>query len=129
MYGVDRVKQSMMLETDRPLALRQAIRSCKNGGIISVIGVYGGFIDQFPMGAIVNRSLTLKSGKCHVHRYMKPLLQRIQNGEIDPSFVITHTLPLSEAARGFDMFLNKADDCEKVVLKTDGLAVPVPKLS
>jgi threonine dehydrogenase-like Zn-dependent dehydrogenase len=118
MYGMDRVKQSMMLETDRPLALRQAIRACKNGGTISVIGVYGGFIDHFPMGAIVNRSLTLKSGQCHVHRYLKPLLERIQKGEIDPSFVVTHTLPLEEAARGYDMFLNKADDCEKVVLKT-----------
>ncbi len=118
MYGMDRVKQSIMLETDRPLALRQAIRACKNGGTISVIGVYGGFIDQFPMGAIVNRSLTLKSGQCHVHRYLKPLLERIQKGEIDPSFVVTHTLPLEEAARGYDMFVNKTDDCEKVVLKT-----------
>jgi threonine dehydrogenase-like Zn-dependent dehydrogenase len=118
MYGVDRVKQSMLLETDRPLALRQAIRACKNGGTVSVIGVYGGFIDQFPMGAIVNRSLTLKSGQCHVHRYLKPLLERIQKGEIDPSFVVTHTLPLAEAARGYDMFLNKVDGCEKVVLKT-----------
>jgi threonine dehydrogenase-like Zn-dependent dehydrogenase len=129
MYGVDRVKQSMLLETDRPLALRQAIRCCKNGGIVSVVGVYGGFIDQFPMGAIVNRSLTLKSGQCHVHRYLKPLLQRIQNGEIDPSFVVTHKLPLAEAAHGYDMFLNKLDDCEKVVLKTDGFAVPVPRFS
>jgi threonine dehydrogenase-like Zn-dependent dehydrogenase len=118
MYGMDRVKQSMMLETDRPLALRQAIRACKNGGTISVIGVYGGFIDQFPMGAILNRSLTLKGGQCHVHRYLKPLLERIQKGEIDPSFVVTHTLPLDEAARGYDMFLKKADDCEKVILKT-----------
>jgi len=125
MYGVDRVKQSLMLETDRPLALRQAIRACKNGGIVSVIGVYGGSIDQFPMGAIVNRSLTLKSGQCHVHRYLKPLLERIQKGEIDPSFVVTHTLPLAEAARGYDMFLNKADDCEKVVLKTAGFGAHV----
>jgi threonine dehydrogenase-like Zn-dependent dehydrogenase len=69
------------------------------------------------MGAIVNRSLTLRSGQCHVHRYMKPLLERIQNGDIDPSFVITHRLPLSEAARGYEMFLNRVDDCEKVVLK------------
>jgi threonine dehydrogenase-like Zn-dependent dehydrogenase len=124
MYGVDRAKQSMMLETDRPLALRQAIRACKNGGTISVIGVYGGFIDKFPMGAIVNRSLTLKSGQCHVHRYLKPLLERIVRGEIDPSFVITHRLPLSEAPRGYEMFLNKDDGCEKVVLKaSNGFAV------
>jgi len=117
MYGIDRAKQSLMLETDRPLALRQAIRECKNGGTVSVMGVYGGFIDKFPMGAIVNRSLTLKSGQCHVHRYLKPLLERIMRGEIDPSFVITHRMPLSEAPRAYDMFLNKDDGCEKVVLK------------
>ena len=117
MYAVDRAKQALMLETDRPLALRQAIRACGNGGTVSVIGVYGGFIDHFPMGAIVNRSLTIKAGQCHVHRYLRPLLERIERGEIDPSFVITHRLPLSSAADGYDMFLNKVDDCEKVVLK------------
>jgi threonine dehydrogenase-like Zn-dependent dehydrogenase len=117
MYAVDRVKQATMLESDRPLALRQAIRCCRNGGTISVVGVYGGFIDKFPMGAIVNRSLTLKSGQCHVHRYMRPLLERIERGEIDPSFVITHRLPLDAAAEGYDLFLNNRDGCEKVVLK------------
>jgi threonine dehydrogenase-like Zn-dependent dehydrogenase len=120
MYGLDRAKQSLMLETDRPLALRQAIRACKNGGTVSVIGVYGGLIDQFPMGAIVNRSLTLRSGQCHVHRYLKPLLERIERGEIDPSFVITHRLPLWDAPKGYDMFVNKLDGCEKVVLKASG---------
>jgi threonine dehydrogenase-like Zn-dependent dehydrogenase len=74
-------------------------------------------IDKFPMGSVMNRSLTIRSGQCHVQRYMKPLLERVQRGEIDPSFVITHTLPLSEAPRGYDMFLNKEDGCEKVVLK------------
>jgi threonine dehydrogenase-like Zn-dependent dehydrogenase len=117
MYAVDRAKQALMLETDRPLALRQAIRCCRNGGTVSVIGVYGGLIDHFPMGAIVNRSLTLRSGQCHVHRYMRPLLERIERGEIDPSFVITHRLPLAEAATGFEMFMDKVDGCEKVVLK------------
>jgi threonine dehydrogenase-like Zn-dependent dehydrogenase len=117
MYALDRAKQAVMLESDRPLALREAIRCCRNGGTISVVGVYGGFIDQFPMGAIVNRSLTLKSGQCHVHRYMRPLLERIEKGEIDPSFVVTHTLPLSAAAEGYDLFLNNRDGCEKVVLK------------
>jgi threonine dehydrogenase-like Zn-dependent dehydrogenase len=116
-YAYDRAKQALMLETDRPIALREAILSCRNGGVVSVIGVYGGFIDKFPMGAVMNRSLTIRSGQCHVQRYMKPLLQRIQNGEIDPSFVITHRLPLSEAPRGFDMFVNKEDNCEKVVLQ------------
>jgi threonine dehydrogenase-like Zn-dependent dehydrogenase len=117
LYALDRAKQAMMLETDRPIALREAIRACKNGGIVSVIGVYGGLVDHFPMGAIVNRSLTLRSGQCHVHRYMRPLLERIERGEIDPSFVVTHRLPLSEAPRGYDLFLNKEDGCEKVVLK------------
>jgi threonine dehydrogenase-like Zn-dependent dehydrogenase len=116
-FAYDRVKQAMMLESDRPIALREAIMSCRNGGTVSVIGVYGGFIDKFPMGSLMNRSLTLKSGQCHVQRYMRPLLQRIEEGQIDPSFVITHRLPLSEAARGFDMFVNKRDNCEKVVLK------------
>jgi threonine dehydrogenase-like Zn-dependent dehydrogenase len=117
LYAMDRAKQSLMLETDRPIALREAIRACRNGGTVSVIGVYGGLIDHFPMGAIVNRSLTLRSGQCHVHRYMRPLLERIERGELDPSFVVTHRLPLSEAPRGYDMFMNKVDGCEKVVLK------------
>jgi len=114
----DTVKTSMMLETDRPPALRQAIMACRSGGTVSVAGVYGGFIDKFPIGAIVNRSLTIRSGQCHVQRYMRPLLQRIQNGEIDPSFIITHRLPLDRAAEGFDLFMNKEDECLKVVLKT-----------
>jgi threonine dehydrogenase-like Zn-dependent dehydrogenase len=117
MYAYDRAKQALMLESDRPIALREAIMACRSGGTVSVIGVYGGLIDKFPMGALMNKSITIKSGQCHVHRYMKPLLERIQRGEIDPSFVITHTLPLSEAPRGYDMFVNKQDNCEKVVLK------------
>ena len=115
-YAYDRVKQAMMLETDRPIALREAIMACRNGGTISVIGVYGGFIDKFPMGAIMNRSLTIRSGQCHVHRYMRPLLQRIQKGDIDPTFVITHRMRLEDAPQGYDLFLNKEDNCEKVVL-------------
>ncbi|HEX2250527.1 MAG TPA: zinc-dependent alcohol dehydrogenase [Gemmatimonadales bacterium] len=116
-YAYDRVKQALMLESDRPLALREAILACRRGGTVSVIGVYGGFVDKFPMGAILNKSLTLRAGQCHVHRYMRPLLERIQQGEIDPTFVITHRLPLDQAPKGYDMFLNKEDSCEKVVLK------------
>jgi len=116
-YAYDRTKQALMLENDRPIALRQAIMSCRNGGNISVIGVYSGFVDKFPMGSVMNRSLTIKTGQCHVQRYMQPLLDRIQKGEIDPSFVITHRLPLEEAARGFSMFAKKEDNCVKVVLK------------
>jgi threonine dehydrogenase-like Zn-dependent dehydrogenase len=117
LYALDRAKQLARLQPDRPLALRQAIRCCKNGGIVSVIGVYGGFIDNFPMGAVVNRGLTIRAGQCHVHRYMKPLLAHIERGDLDPRFVITHRLPLSEAARGFEIFLEKREHCEKVVLK------------
>ena len=112
----DRIKQATGLESDRPHALREAIMACRNGGTVSIIGVYGGFIDKFPIGSLMNRALTIKTGQCHVQRYMKPLLERIQKGEIDPSFVITHRLRLDEAARGYDMFLNKYDDCLKVVL-------------
>jgi len=112
----DRVKQAMMLETDRPIALREAILACRSGGTISVAGVYGGFIDKFPMGAVVNRSLTIRSGQTHVHRYMRPLLDRIHNGEIDPSFVITHRMKLDEAPKGFQVFVEKEDECMKVVL-------------
>ena len=117
MYAFDRAKQALMLETDRPIALREAIMACRSGGTISVIGVYGGLIDKFPMGAVMNRSLTIRTGQCHVHRYMKPLLERIQRGDIDPSFVITHRLELDQAPDGYDMFLNKEDECMKVVLK------------
>ncbi|HMA00880.1 MAG: zinc-dependent alcohol dehydrogenase [Gemmatimonas sp.] len=116
-YAYDRAKQAMMLETDRPIALREAAMACRNGGTISVIGVYGGFIDKFPMGSIMNRSLTIKTGQCHVQRYMRPLLQHIENGDIDPSFVITHHMRLEDAPKGYEMFMNKVDDCEKVVLK------------
>jgi threonine dehydrogenase-like Zn-dependent dehydrogenase len=84
---------------------------------VSVIGVYGGFIDKFPIGAVMNRSLTIRSGQCHVQRYMKPLLARIEQGEIDPSFVITHRLALEDAPRGYEIFKQKQDDCEKVVLR------------
>jgi threonine dehydrogenase-like Zn-dependent dehydrogenase len=113
----DRAKQALMLESDRPIALRQAIMACRNGGTVSVIGVYGGFIDKFPMGSVMNRSLTIRTGQCHVQRYMRPLLERIQNGDIDPSFVITHHMRLEDAAEGYAIFKDKQDDCIKIVLK------------
>src|SRR5213075_3122481 len=109
--------QALMLETDRPIALRQAIRACRNGGIVSVVGVYGGFIDKFPMGAVMNRSLTIKTGQTHVHRYLKPLLARIERGEIDPSFVVSHHMNLDDAPRGYDLFMHKRDNVMKVVLR------------
>ncbi len=118
MYAYDRAKQALMLETDRPIALREAVMACRNGGTVSVIGVYGGFIDKFPMGSLMNRSLTIRTGQCHVQHYMRPLLERIERGEIDPSFVITHHMLLEDAPIGYDMFVHKRDNCEKVVLRT-----------
>src|SRR3954447_7431744 len=117
LYAYDRVKQAIRQETDRPFALREAIMSCRNGGIVSVIGVYGAVVDKFPMGALMNRGLTIRTGQCHVQRYMRPLLDYIMNGDIDPTFIITHRIPLADAARGYDLFKHKEDDCLKVVLK------------
>jgi threonine dehydrogenase-like Zn-dependent dehydrogenase len=117
MYPYDRVKQRMFLENDRPLALREAIMSCRSGGTVSVIGVYSGLIDKFPMGVVMNRSLTIRTGQCHVQKYMRPLLDRIQNRDIDPSFVITHHMSLDQAPEGFRIFNRKQDECEKIVLK------------
>jgi len=113
----DRVKQAARLETDRPTALRQAIMACRNGGTVSVPGVYGGFVDKFPLGSLMNRSLTIRTGQTHVQRYMAPLLERVQNGEIDPSFVITHRMRLDDAPEMYDTFKNKQNDCVKVVMK------------
>jgi threonine dehydrogenase-like Zn-dependent dehydrogenase len=117
MYAYDRAKQALMLETDRPIALREAIMACRNGGTVSVIGVYGGFIDKFPMGAVMNRSLTIRTGQCHVQRYMRPLLERIQKGDIDPTFIITHRLSLDDAPQAYRTFRDKQDECVKVVMR------------
>jgi threonine dehydrogenase-like Zn-dependent dehydrogenase len=116
LYAYDRVKQATRQQTDRGFALRQAIMSCRPGGIVSVVGVYGGLMDKFPAGAVVNKSLTIRAGQCHVHRYLRPLLERIENGEIDPTFIVTHRLPLEQAPMGYEIFKKKQDDCVKVVL-------------
>jgi threonine dehydrogenase-like Zn-dependent dehydrogenase len=113
----DKVMQAVRMETDRPNVLRQAIVACRKGGTVSLAGVYGGFIDKVPMGAAFNKGLTLKMGQTHVHKYLRPLLERIQNGEIDPSFIISHRLPLEDAPRAYDIFKNKKEKCTKVVLK------------
>jgi threonine dehydrogenase-like Zn-dependent dehydrogenase len=115
-YAYDRAKQMARIQMDRAVALREAIMSCRSGGTVSVIGVYAGFIDKFPFGTVMNRSLTIRAGQCHVHRYMKPLLERIQNGDIDPTFVITHRMKLNEAPQGYEMFNDKHDNCEKIIL-------------
>jgi threonine dehydrogenase-like Zn-dependent dehydrogenase len=116
LHALERVKQAGRLETDRGHALRDAILACRPGGIVSVMGVYGGVTDKFPSGAFMNKGLTLKTGQCHVHRYLKPLYERIRNGDIDPSFVVTHRLELGLASDGYETFKHKQDDCVKVVL-------------
>ena len=110
----DRAKQTLMLESDRPSPLREAIHACRKGGTVSIPGVYGGMIDKFPIGAAFAKGLTLKLGQTHVHKYMRLLLDRIRRGDIDPSFVISHQLPLDEAPRAYRMF---RDDCIKVVMR------------
>jgi threonine dehydrogenase-like Zn-dependent dehydrogenase len=114
---IDKAKAAMMLATDRPHALRQAINCCRKGGTVSVPGVYGGLLDKVPFGAAMQKGLTMKMGQTHVHRYHQRLLDHIRNGDIDPSFVITHKLPLSEAPSGYRMFNEKRDGCIKIVLK------------
>lgn len=113
----DQAKQAVRLETDRPTALRQVILACRKGGTVSVPGVYGGFLDKIPMGAAFNKGLTFKMGQTHVHHYLRPLLERIQQGEIDPSFLITHRLKLEDAPHGYEIFKHKKDNCIKVVLQ------------
>jgi threonine dehydrogenase-like Zn-dependent dehydrogenase len=112
----DRVKQAAMLETDRPVALRQAIMACRSFGTVSVVGVYGGLLDMMPFGAIVNRGLTVRAAQTPVHKYMRPLLEMVEQGKIDPSFVITHEMKLKDAPRGFETFADKEDECMKVVM-------------
>ena len=114
---IDRVQNALKLETERPIALRDAIMACKAAGTVSVPGVYGGMSNSFPMGALMNKGLTLRTGQTHVKRYADDLLRRIDEGEIDPSFVITHTAPLARGPELYKTFRDKQDGCDKVVLK------------
>ncbi|GCE23666.1 zinc-dependent alcohol dehydrogenase [Dictyobacter kobayashii] len=114
---MDKIKQQVHLGTDRPHVLRQAIQACRKGGTVSLPGVYGGYLDKVPFGAAFAKGLTFKMGQTHVHRYLRPLLNRIQEGEIDPSFVITHRMTLEDAPHAYDIFKHKEDNCIKVILK------------
>jgi threonine dehydrogenase-like Zn-dependent dehydrogenase len=114
---VDKAKTMLHVATDRPHVLRESIMCCRKGGTLSVPGVYVGFVDKIPMGAFVNKGLTMKSGQTHVHRYLPTLMKKITDGEIDPSFVITHRLSLNEAPQAYKTFRDKKDGCIKVVLK------------
>jgi threonine dehydrogenase-like Zn-dependent dehydrogenase len=115
----DFAKQTVKIESDRPYVLRECIQACRKGGTISLSGVYGGLIDKIPMGAAFNKGLTFKMGQAHVHRYLPTLFEKIENREIDPSFVVTHVLPLREAPQAYEMFKKKIDGCIKVVLKPE----------
>jgi threonine dehydrogenase-like Zn-dependent dehydrogenase len=113
----DKAKQAVRLETDRPHVLRQMMVACRKGGTLSIMGVYGGFVDKLPFGAAFNKGLTFRMGQMHGQKYMQMLLDKVLNGELDPSFVVTHHLPLAEAKNGYEMFKHKKDNCIKVVLK------------
>ena len=115
----DFAKQTVRIETDRPYVLREVIQACRKGGTVSLAGVYGGFIDKVPMGAAFNKGLTIKMGQTHVHRYLKPLFEKIESRQIDPSFVVTHVFPLAEAPYAYEIFKKKLDGCVKVVLKPE----------
>ncbi len=114
---LDRAKQMFMLENDRPHALREIIYVCRPGGIVSIPGVYSGFYDMVPMGALMNKGLTIRTGQTHVNRWTDDLTQRIADDQIDPSFVITHTVPLAQGPEMYRAFRDKQDSCVKVVLK------------
>jgi threonine dehydrogenase-like Zn-dependent dehydrogenase len=113
----DRAKQAVRLETDRPHVLRQAIQACRKGGTVSIPGVYGGVIDKFPIGAAFAKGLTFRMGQTHVPKYMGMLMDRIQKGDLDPSFIITHRLKLEEAPQAYQIFNKKQEHCIKVVLR------------
>lgn len=116
LFMVDRAKQALKMETDRPVVLRECIQACRKGGTVSVPGVYSGFADTIPMGAFMNKGLTMKTGQTHMMNYMQPLLDRIQKGDIDPSFVISHRVPMNAAPEMYKTFCDKKDNCTKVVL-------------
>jgi threonine dehydrogenase-like Zn-dependent dehydrogenase len=114
---LDKVEQTVRLQTGRPTALREAIQSCGKGGTVSIPGVYGGVLNHINLGAAFGKGLTFKMGQTHVHRYLQPLLQHIEDGTLDPSFIITHRAPLEQAPEMYKTFRDKEDDCIKVVLE------------
>lgn len=122
----DRIKQTLMLESDRPHVLREAILACRKGGRVSVPGVYGGFVDKFPVGALMEKGLTLRSGQTHVQRYLPTLLEMIREGQLDTTFLISHRLPLEEAAEGYRLFADDQNETTKVVLKPTWEQAPEP---
>jgi len=115
-YAYDKAKQSARLQTDRPTSVRQAIIACRKGGTVSIVGVYAGLVDKFPLGAAMNKALVLRMGQMHAQRYIPMLLDRIASGEIDPGYLATHPMPLEQGARGYELFQKKEDGCLRSVL-------------
>jgi threonine dehydrogenase-like Zn-dependent dehydrogenase len=113
---MDFAKQKVRMQMDRPIVLREVIQACRKGGRVSIIGVYAGFVDKFPIGAFFAKGLTMRAGQCDVQKYMPMLLERLQNGDFDPTGIITHRLPLDQAPHGYEIFADKEDECVKVVL-------------
>ncbi len=121
----DNIKQTLHLENDRPMALRQLIKACRKGGTISVPGVYSGFIDKMPMGAVFAKGLTIRSGQTHVQKYLRPLMKLVENGDMDTRFLITHRMPLNDAPMGYQLFDHKQDGCVKIVMRPQGASQTV----
>ncbi|MEV5765679.1 zinc-dependent alcohol dehydrogenase [Micromonospora sp. NPDC052213] len=115
-HAYDKAKQTARLQTDRPTSVRQAIMACRKGGTVSIVGVYGGLVDKFPLGAAMNKALVLRMGQMHAQRYIPMLLDRLAAGEIDPGYLATHPMPLEQGARGYEMFEKKQDGCLRTVL-------------
>jgi threonine dehydrogenase-like Zn-dependent dehydrogenase len=121
----DKVKTALMLETDRPIVLRQAIQAVRKGGIVSIPGVYGGLLDKVPFGAAFGKGITMKMGQTNMHNYMKPLLERIEKGQIDPSYIISHRITLDEAPEMYKVWRDKEQSVTKIVIDpwSEGQAV------
>ncbi len=119
LYGYEQFKQQRRLGTDRPLAVREAVFNCRKGGSVFVLGVFGGVVDKFPLGAIMNKGLTLRSAQQHGHRYIPMLLQRMARGELRTSHLATHVLPLARAPHGYELFQNRRDGCVRAVFEPD----------
>ncbi|MGS2617557.1 zinc-dependent alcohol dehydrogenase [Micromonospora sp. LZ34] len=115
-YAYDKAKQSVRLQSDRPTSVRQAIMACRKGGTVSIVGVYGGFVDKFPLGAAMNKALVLRMGQMHAQRYIPMLLDRLAAGEIDPGYLATHPMSLEQGVRGYEVFEKKQDGCLRTVL-------------
>jgi threonine dehydrogenase-like Zn-dependent dehydrogenase len=116
-YRYDQIKQQLRLQTDRPIAVREAIHACRKGGSVFVLGVYSGLVDKFPLGAMMNKGLTLRGAQQHGHRYIPMLLDRIAAGELRTEHLATHLLPLDEGPRGYELFKDKQDNCVRAVFQ------------